>query len=313
MERGADNEPFPARLSTAAGSLGTRTAAIPWRRPAAKTRPAMVGCRCQCLWQSTWSRRKPVAAKAANCAAISAATCRRSFASKKIRTLAATMSLRKLPARSTRSGTSSAGDTGRPSIKMTWRPTRSVGSRDARATASAAAGAPIIRLAAVKMPLRWAISTASLTSGAKPKSSAVTIKSFSLPILFSWCAKRLAKSRFEPVRLYNPGLGSHAVTMATPLNRVAEKTGDKDRKRQRVAHRPEPEEPTLAMKHAVDLKLKDIAASRSGGDDNEGGQCHPAHQGTQNGQWQRVRDRQAGITGRIDGPQRPGPAQLVNE
>src|SRR3954469_22344411 len=45
----------------------------------------------------------------------------------------------------------------------------------ARRTASAAAGPATIRRAADKIPSRWSRSTASLTSTAAPKSSAVTI------------------------------------------------------------------------------------------------------------------------------------------
>ncbi len=53
------------------------------------------------------------------------------------------------------------------------RPTRKVGSLRASATACAAAGPATIRLAALSTPCRCANSTASLTSAARPKSSAV--------------------------------------------------------------------------------------------------------------------------------------------
>ena len=74
--------------------------------------------------------------------------------------------------------TAEAGSSGRPSISTRCKPTRRDGMRRARATASAAAGADTIRLAAVRMPPRCAASTASLTSRAAPKSSAVTISRF---------------------------------------------------------------------------------------------------------------------------------------
>ena len=83
---------------------------------------------------------------------------------------------RKRPDRSTSSPMVSAGIAGTPSTSTRCRPTRSDGMRRARSTASAAAGAVTIRLAAVRMPRRCACSTASLTSGAAPKSSAVTIR-----------------------------------------------------------------------------------------------------------------------------------------
>ena len=65
-----------------------------------------------------------------------------------------TMPLRKRPELSTRSGSFDGGNSGRPSVRTMCRPTRSDGSRRARSTASVAAGAPTIRLAAVRMPFR---------------------------------------------------------------------------------------------------------------------------------------------------------------
>ena len=57
-----------------------------------------------------------------------------------------------LPVPLTSAGTSEAGDTGRPSTSTRWSPTRSSGKSRARATASAPAGAPTIRLAVDKIP-----------------------------------------------------------------------------------------------------------------------------------------------------------------
>src|SRR5262249_49796419 len=64
---------------------------------------------------------------------------------------------------------------GTSSTRTRWRPMRSEGMARARLTASAAAGPATMRLAAVRMPERCASSTASLISGARPKSSAVTM------------------------------------------------------------------------------------------------------------------------------------------
>src|SRR5579863_7385290 len=85
------------------------------------------------------------------------------------------MSFRKLPSLSTRSGTALAGRTGLPSTSTRCSPTRNPGMALARCTASLAAGPATIRLAADRIPSRWARSTARLTSTAAPKSSAVTI------------------------------------------------------------------------------------------------------------------------------------------
>ena len=62
-----------------------------------------------------------------------------------------------------------------PSITTRCSPTPRPGSTRARRTASAAAGPATIRLAVERMPCRWAISTASLTSADRPKSSAETM------------------------------------------------------------------------------------------------------------------------------------------
>src|SRR5436309_8356925 len=88
------------------------------------------------------------------------------------------MSDRSMPRASTRWERSDAGSTGAPSVSTTWSPTRSEGRRRARSTASRAAGAATIRLAAVRTPSRCAASTASLTSRTSPKSSAVTMSPF---------------------------------------------------------------------------------------------------------------------------------------
>jgi hypothetical protein len=86
------------------------------------------------------------------------------------------MSQRNDPLESTSRETESGGSTGRPSTSTRCNPTRKPGLRRARATASSAAGPLTIKLAAVRMPVRCAVSTASFTSTAAPKSSAVTIR-----------------------------------------------------------------------------------------------------------------------------------------
>src|SRR5204863_8148045 len=88
------------------------------------------------------------------------------------------MSDRSMPQPSTKWDRSDAGSTGAPSVSTRWSPTRSEGRRRARSTASRAAGAATIRLAAVRTPSRCAASTASLTSRTSPKSSAVTMSPF---------------------------------------------------------------------------------------------------------------------------------------
>jgi hypothetical protein len=119
-----------------------------------------------------------VAAKLSNCAVISATACRRARGLNAIAAPSEAMSERKQPSAPTSLDTCDARNAGRPSTSTRCSPTRSRGMRRARATASAAADPDTMRLAAVKIPRRWAVSTASLTSGAAPKSSAVTIKRF---------------------------------------------------------------------------------------------------------------------------------------
>src|SRR5438067_4710467 len=91
-------------------------------------------------------------------------------------------SVRNLPSGSTRSGICSGGSAGAPSTSTRCKPTRSDGSRRARATASSKAAPRTIRLAAVRMPFVCASSTPSLTSGARPKSSAVTTSALREPL-----------------------------------------------------------------------------------------------------------------------------------
>src|SRR5258705_227776 len=83
------------------------------------------------------------------------------------------MSVRKAPSRVTRSGAAAGSLSGRPSTRTRCRPTRKEGRRLASATASCAAAAPTIRLAAVSTPSVCARSIASFTAPAAPKSSAV--------------------------------------------------------------------------------------------------------------------------------------------
>src|SRR5882724_2122031 len=83
-----------------------------------------------------------------------------------------------MPLASTRSGIADGGSVGLPSTSTICRPTRRRGIFLASAAASPAAGAETIKLAAVRMPSRWPCSTASFTSSAMPKSSAVTIRPF---------------------------------------------------------------------------------------------------------------------------------------
>src|SRR5689334_22812803 len=85
------------------------------------------------------------------------------------------MSVRKRPSGPTRSGTCAGGSAGLASTRTRCSPTARLGIARARRTASAAPGLATIRLAAERMPVRCAISTASLTASARPKSSAVTI------------------------------------------------------------------------------------------------------------------------------------------
>src|SRR5579859_1263750 len=67
------------------------------------------------------------------------------------------------------------GRTAGPSMTTRCSPTSRVGKSRARRTASAAAGAATIRLAASRAPARWARSPASLTDEVRPKSSAVKV------------------------------------------------------------------------------------------------------------------------------------------
>src|SRR5271156_3015992 len=80
------------------------------------------------------------------------------------------------PSASAMLGICGCGSDANPSASTMCKPTRRFGRSRARRTASAAAAPPTIKLAAVRMPLRLACSTASLTASCKPKSSAVTIK-----------------------------------------------------------------------------------------------------------------------------------------
>src|SRR6202521_123033 len=123
----------------------------------------------------TWSSGRPVARKASYWARISAASWRRTAGRKNQENPALTRRSVNSPVAPTRSGTCSGGSTGRPWTSTTWSPTRKVGRRRARSMASAAAPAPTIRLAAVRMPSRCACSTPWLTATVSPKSSAVTI------------------------------------------------------------------------------------------------------------------------------------------
>src|SRR5579883_579499 len=127
-------------------------------------------------WPLTWSRARPVRRKASSCARISAASCRRAAGEKKMRSPWRTGSDGKRPSGATRAGMRSGGRVGRPSTKVRCSPTPSRGMARVRATASAAAGSPTMRLAQVRIPCRWARSTASLTASSSPKSSAVTMR-----------------------------------------------------------------------------------------------------------------------------------------
>src|SRR5215470_10045905 len=82
------------------------------------------------------------------------------------------------PSAWTSCGISDLGRTGRPSTRTRCRPTRNVGRRRARSTASAAARPATIRLALDKIPFLCASSTASLMAMSRPKSSAQTISFF---------------------------------------------------------------------------------------------------------------------------------------
>src|SRR5690348_15779544 len=108
----------------------------------------------------------------------------------------------------------------------------------ARRTASADAGAATMRLAAVRMPDRWACSTASLTSGARPKSSAVTIG------LFSGASPR-SRAHAEPVSARRP-FGSeraavgHMIDMVPPMHGAAREARNIYGEGERVANRDHP-------------------------------------------------------------------------
>src|SRR6185437_8994618 len=95
---------------------------------------------------------------------------------KKKRKPSRTMASPKRPSRPTSAGMSEAGSVAGPSASTKCRPTRKLGKRRARSTASCAAGAATIRLAAFSTPSRCARSTAAFTRGCSPKSSAVTIR-----------------------------------------------------------------------------------------------------------------------------------------
>src|SRR5262245_43111318 len=160
----------------AAGSVGTRIARAPNFCPIAIACAPITGCRWKCLCALTWSSGSPVAAKASNCAAISAATWRRTRGLNAMSKPSRAMSARKQPSAPTRSGMRSGGRAGFAWTSTRCRPARKVGMARARRTASAAAGLASMRLAAERIPVRCAISTAALTSSARPKSSAVTIR-----------------------------------------------------------------------------------------------------------------------------------------
>src|SRR6185437_12774645 len=82
------------------------------------------------------------------------------------------------PPASTSAGMLRGGSTDQPSASTRCRPTARPGRSRAIRTASAAAGAPTIRLAVVSTPPRAACSTARLTDWWSPKSSAVTMRNF---------------------------------------------------------------------------------------------------------------------------------------
>src|SRR5450432_2528672 len=86
--------------------------------------------------------------------------------------------------------------------------------QQARRMASAAAGAPTMRLAAVSTPARLACSTASLTASCSPKSSAVTIKNFCIG---NGCR---ASRWFDQVASF----ADHSVLTAAASNRTCSST-----------------------------------------------------------------------------------------
>ena len=103
----------------------------------------MVGCRWKCLCALTWSSASPVARNASNCAAISAASWRRDArAERRCRARAGPCRCGSGRSLSTRSGMLlRAAAPARPRPATRCSPTRRFGSRRARSTASAAAGA----------------------------------------------------------------------------------------------------------------------------------------------------------------------------
>src|SRR5262249_52792462 len=82
----------------------------------------------------------------------------------------------KRPARSTRLGTSSGRQTGRPPTSARWTPGLTCGQDGSRASASASAGPFAIRLTLVRMPSSAARAMPALMPGPRPKSSALTMR-----------------------------------------------------------------------------------------------------------------------------------------
>ena len=165
--------------STARGSRGHPHRAHPVSRgPMRSTAPAISGWTWKCLWALTWSSGRPVARKASNCAAISAASWRR----------AAGFRARSRPRRSMSRADQAGrvgqvrqvrGRQGRPASTSTrCSPTRRRGIRLARATASAAAGAADHQARGGEDAVAMRLLDGLVDLGARPKSSAVTTRCF---------------------------------------------------------------------------------------------------------------------------------------
>jgi hypothetical protein len=157
------------RAPPRAARVGSRAAA--WRAGRGRSRPADARPPMQVIvLVRAQHDGRPLSRKAANCAVISAAVRAASRAGGMVRQAAG------------RYGTG-RWHPGRPAAETAWAahrklPVRRGAACRARAMASATAGADTMRLAAVRTPPRCAASTASLTSRAAPKSSAVMISRF---------------------------------------------------------------------------------------------------------------------------------------
>src|SRR5262249_24288698 len=145
---------------------------------------------------------------------------------KKQRTPTPTRSLGNLPALFTNAGICSGGSMGLASASTTCRPTPSVGSMRAMATASSAAGAAIIKLAAVGTPLRWASAPAPFPSGVRRKSWAVKI-TFFIGARFPYGAATMTVLVTGATGFIGSAVARQLLERGEPVRVIARKGGDR--------------------------------------------------------------------------------------